>query len=223
MSRLGDDDGTPSPGAEIVEQTPGVFLLTLKSARQNHNSFGDDGNIEAKISEGWKTALMAPTISWLRRIDIADCATRGSDMVMANFGLYKQQLSQHWRMLLDAMGAMEVDPEKALKETTRRRSYDIPPPISLVYIRPSRVWAWATALMAQGRRGKRRPTTHQRGIIQGSNGLTVHGGTYANGDASTTTTTTTHFNLLVVNINGSPSLVNNALILHDTTRLTRIT
>ncbi|KAH6876999.1 hypothetical protein BKA70DRAFT_1576520 [Coprinopsis sp. MPI-PUGE-AT-0042] len=59
--------------------------------------------------------------------------------------------------------------------------------------------------MARGRRGKHGPTTtQQRGIVQGSNGLTINGGNYANGDASTTTTT--QYNLLVVNINGLPSL-----------------
>ncbi|KAH6901816.1 hypothetical protein BKA70DRAFT_1522101 [Coprinopsis sp. MPI-PUGE-AT-0042] len=56
-------------------------------------------------------------------------------------------------------------------------------------------------LMAQRRQGKC-GTVHHRNIIQGSNGFTINGGTYANGDASTTT----HYNLLVINVNGSPSL-----------------
>ncbi|KAH6876966.1 hypothetical protein BKA70DRAFT_1448308 [Coprinopsis sp. MPI-PUGE-AT-0042] len=55
--------------------------------------------------------------------------------------------------------------------------------------------------MARGRQGKR-GTVHHRSIIQGSNGLTINGGTYANRDASTTT----QYNLLVINVNGSPSL-----------------
>ncbi|KAH6903724.1 hypothetical protein BKA70DRAFT_1227648 [Coprinopsis sp. MPI-PUGE-AT-0042] len=50
----------------------------------------------------------------------------------------------------------------------------------------------------QGNRG----TVYHRNIIQGSNGFTINGGTYANGDA----TTTIQYNLLVINVNGSPSL-----------------
>ncbi|KAH6903739.1 hypothetical protein BKA70DRAFT_1404017 [Coprinopsis sp. MPI-PUGE-AT-0042] len=55
--------------------------------------------------------------------------------------------------------------------------------------------------MARGRQGKR-GTAHHRNIIQGSNGLTINGGTYANGDAPTTI----QYNLLAINVNGSPSL-----------------
>ncbi|KAH6901775.1 hypothetical protein BKA70DRAFT_1435768 [Coprinopsis sp. MPI-PUGE-AT-0042] len=47
----------------------------------------------------------------------------------------------------------------------------------------------------------------QRGIIQGSNGFTINGGNYNNGDASTSTSTTIQYNLLVVNLNGSTSLI----------------
>ncbi|KAH6901805.1 hypothetical protein BKA70DRAFT_1435793 [Coprinopsis sp. MPI-PUGE-AT-0042] len=46
------------------------------------------------------------------------------------------------------------------------------------------------------------PTDH-RNIIQRSNGLTINGGMYANGDASTTI----QYNLLVINVDSSPSLV----------------
>ncbi|KAH6877001.1 hypothetical protein BKA70DRAFT_1576522 [Coprinopsis sp. MPI-PUGE-AT-0042] len=58
--------------------------------------------------------------------------------------------------------------------------------------------------MGRGRRGKHAPTNldYHRSIIQGSNGLTISGGNYAHGDASTTI----QYNLLVVNLNGSPSL-----------------
>ncbi|KAH6903729.1 hypothetical protein BKA70DRAFT_1566597 [Coprinopsis sp. MPI-PUGE-AT-0042] len=54
------------------------------------------------------------------------------------------------------------------------------------------------------RRKRKKHTTHQRGIIQGSTGFTIHGGNYNNGDVSTTTTV--QYNLLVVNVDGSPSL-----------------
>ncbi|KAH6901778.1 hypothetical protein BKA70DRAFT_1435770 [Coprinopsis sp. MPI-PUGE-AT-0042] len=57
--------------------------------------------------------------------------------------------------------------------------------------------------MSQRKRRKR--TTHQRAIIQGSTGITINGGNYHNGDASTSTTV--QYNLLVVNLNGSPSLI----------------
>ncbi|KAH6876972.1 hypothetical protein BKA70DRAFT_1576510 [Coprinopsis sp. MPI-PUGE-AT-0042] len=56
--------------------------------------------------------------------------------------------------------------------------------------------------MASGKRWKHRPTTQQKSIIQGSNGFTINGGNYDNGDASTTI----QYNFLVVNMNGSPSL-----------------
>ncbi|KAH6901809.1 hypothetical protein BKA70DRAFT_1435809 [Coprinopsis sp. MPI-PUGE-AT-0042] len=56
--------------------------------------------------------------------------------------------------------------------------------------------------MPRGRRGRRGPSAHHRSIVQGSDGLTINGGTYANGDASTTI----QYNFLVVNINNSPSL-----------------
>ncbi|KAH6876997.1 hypothetical protein BKA70DRAFT_1448339 [Coprinopsis sp. MPI-PUGE-AT-0042] len=56
--------------------------------------------------------------------------------------------------------------------------------------------------MAQKRQGKR-GTVRNRNVIQGSNGLTINGGTYANGDAPTTI----QYNLVVINFNGSPSLV----------------
>ncbi|KAH6901788.1 hypothetical protein BKA70DRAFT_1229605 [Coprinopsis sp. MPI-PUGE-AT-0042] len=55
--------------------------------------------------------------------------------------------------------------------------------------------------MARRRQGKR-GTVHNRNVIQGSNGLTINGGTYASGDAPTTI----QYNLLVINVNGSPSL-----------------
>ncbi|KAH6901811.1 hypothetical protein BKA70DRAFT_1405452 [Coprinopsis sp. MPI-PUGE-AT-0042] len=57
--------------------------------------------------------------------------------------------------------------------------------------------------MAQRKQGKR-GTARNRNIIQGSNGFTINGGTYANGDAPTTN----QYNLLVINVNGSPSLGN---------------
>ncbi|KAH6876976.1 hypothetical protein BKA70DRAFT_1239619 [Coprinopsis sp. MPI-PUGE-AT-0042] len=55
--------------------------------------------------------------------------------------------------------------------------------------------------MAQRRQGKR-GTIRNRNVIQGSNGFTINGGTYANGDAPTTT----QYNLLAINVSGSPSL-----------------
>ncbi|KAH6903726.1 hypothetical protein BKA70DRAFT_1404010 [Coprinopsis sp. MPI-PUGE-AT-0042] len=53
------------------------------------------------------------------------------------------------------------------------------------------------------RRQSKRGAVHHRSIVQGSKGLTINGGTYANGDASMTT----QYNLLVINVNGSPSLI----------------
>ncbi|KAH6901794.1 hypothetical protein BKA70DRAFT_1435783 [Coprinopsis sp. MPI-PUGE-AT-0042] len=55
--------------------------------------------------------------------------------------------------------------------------------------------------MAQRRQGKR-GTVRNRNVIQGSNGLTINGGTYSNGNAPTTI----QYNLLVINLNSSPSL-----------------
>ncbi|KAH6903751.1 hypothetical protein BKA70DRAFT_1227677 [Coprinopsis sp. MPI-PUGE-AT-0042] len=55
--------------------------------------------------------------------------------------------------------------------------------------------------MAQRRQGKR-GTVCNRNVIQGSNGFTINGGTYANGDAPTTI----QYNLLAITVNGSPSL-----------------
>ncbi|KAH6903727.1 hypothetical protein BKA70DRAFT_1433346 [Coprinopsis sp. MPI-PUGE-AT-0042] len=81
-----------------------------------------------------------------------------------------------------------------------------PPSRESTAARGFNVWARATAPMARGKRGKHGTITHQRGIIQGSNGFTINGGNYNNGDASTTTTTTIQYNLLVVNLNGSSSL-----------------
>ncbi|KAH6901779.1 hypothetical protein BKA70DRAFT_1568302 [Coprinopsis sp. MPI-PUGE-AT-0042] len=55
--------------------------------------------------------------------------------------------------------------------------------------------------MARRRQGKR-GTVHHRNIIQGSNGLSINGGTFANGDAPTTI----QYNFLVINLNSSPTL-----------------
>ncbi|KAH6901800.1 hypothetical protein BKA70DRAFT_1435787 [Coprinopsis sp. MPI-PUGE-AT-0042] len=55
--------------------------------------------------------------------------------------------------------------------------------------------------MARGSQSKC-GTIRNRNVIQGSNRLTINGGTYANRDASKTT----QYNLLVINVNGSPSL-----------------
>ncbi|KAH6903730.1 hypothetical protein BKA70DRAFT_1404014 [Coprinopsis sp. MPI-PUGE-AT-0042] len=52
------------------------------------------------------------------------------------------------------------------------------------------------------------PSTSGIYIIQGSNGVTINGGTYANRDASTTT----QYNLLVINVNSSPSLIQQRLL-----------
>ncbi|KAH6876979.1 hypothetical protein BKA70DRAFT_1239622 [Coprinopsis sp. MPI-PUGE-AT-0042] len=55
--------------------------------------------------------------------------------------------------------------------------------------------------MVQRRQGKR-GTIRNRNIIRGSNGFTINGGTYANGNAHTTT----QYNFLVINVSGSPPL-----------------
>ncbi|KAH6903765.1 hypothetical protein BKA70DRAFT_1404018 [Coprinopsis sp. MPI-PUGE-AT-0042] len=47
-------------------------------------------------------------------------------------------------------------------------------------------------------------TIRNRNIIRGSNGFTINGGTYANGNAHTTT----QYNFLVINVSGSPPLIN---------------
>ncbi|KAH6877003.1 hypothetical protein BKA70DRAFT_1576523 [Coprinopsis sp. MPI-PUGE-AT-0042] len=77
-------------------------------------------------------------------------------------------------------------------------------PISTL-VNESPAWAPAKASlkvpMVPGRRGKR-GRVHQRSIVHGSGGLTINGGTYANRDASTAI----NYNLLVININSSPSL-----------------
>ncbi|KAH6901817.1 hypothetical protein BKA70DRAFT_1522102 [Coprinopsis sp. MPI-PUGE-AT-0042] len=118
-------------------------------------------------------------------------------------------VSKHWRILLNVTGVMktaipqegELEKNFIPKETPRGTSRKLK---VLGHLPPIESWDWATTPMARGRRWKHGPTTQQRGIVQGSNRLTINGGNYANGDASTTTTI--QYNLLVVNINDSPSL-----------------
>ncbi|KAH6903769.1 hypothetical protein BKA70DRAFT_1404020 [Coprinopsis sp. MPI-PUGE-AT-0042] len=117
-----------------------------------------------------------------------------------------------WRSHVPSSGIPRIHPDylsahfaanSALFPSSMRASSSKQPISTLVNESPA--WAPAKASlkvpMVPGRRGKR-GRVHSRSIVHGSDGMTINGGTYGNRDASTAI----NYNLLVININSSPSL-----------------